>query len=212
LTRWYTSQTPFGNLKRLVFRFDRSSAPPPFVAGANRPRQPAALHPHYQVSSLLHGSPSCASRRYLPSQFQRPGSPWTVGRVAPEADLSPEATGSRFAPEPEPSSPPPCRAPPGQSRSPPGCFRGNDSPRFRCHRYATTSRFTHVRLLGSYLTPSCALSKCSPPRLDRRSLWWLKSPLRRLRGQPPSLAQPASVGPTFYIDPSFSLRGARSSA
>src|SRR6266567_2734609 len=76
--------------------------------------------------------------------------------------------------------------------------------------------FTHVRLLGSYLTHySCALSATlTTPALDRRSLRWFEaSPCRATsEGQPPSLAQPASVGPIFYIDPSFSLRGTQSSA
>jgi hypothetical protein len=57
--------------------------------------------------------------------------------------------------------------------------------------------FTHVRLLGSYLTHcSCALSATlTTSALDRRSVQWFEaSPCRAAsEGQPPSLAQPASV-------------------
>src|SRR5207244_6783758 len=58
--------------------------------------------------------------------------------------------------------------------------------------------FTRVHLLGSYLTHySCALSATlTTSALDRRSLRWFEaSPCRAApEGQPPSLAQPASVG------------------
>src|SRR6266849_2647525 len=76
--------------------------------------------------------------------------------------------------------------------------------------------FTHVRLLGSYLThyPRALSATLTTPALDRRSLRWFEaSPCRATsEGQPPSLAQPASVRPIFYIDPSFSFRGTQSSA
>ena len=49
---------------------------------------PASLHPHYQASSLLPGSPPlCLASVLYPSQFRLLGGlPWTVARVVPNAN------------------------------------------------------------------------------------------------------------------------------
>ena len=139
----------------------------------------------------------------------------------PEADR--HVRGDRFprsTPEPEPSS---CHLHAGHRLS-----SKQVSPRllpevttllgFDAVATLTTRHqwFTRVHLLGAYLThSSCALSATlTTPALNRRSVRWFEaSPCRATpEGLPPSLAQPASVGPIFYIRPSFSLRGAQSSA
>src|SRR5712692_7956924 len=165
----------------------------------------------------------CASPRYsAPRSFSCLG--FSLGRSGgslPKADRHVRGDRfPRFAPEPEPSS----------RRLHAGHRLGNKQviPRllpevttllgFDAVATLTTRHqwFTRVRLLGSYLTHySCALSATlTTPALDRRSLRWFDaSPCRATsEGQPPSLMQPASVGPIFYIDPSFSLRGTPSSA
>ena len=76
--------------------------------------------------------------------------------------------------------------------------------------------FTRVRLPGSYLTHySCALSVRSPRQLltDAACGGLTPPPARRRRRAHPHLwCSRHPSGSTFYIDPSFSLRGALSSA
>jgi hypothetical protein len=76
--------------------------------------------------------------------------------------------------------------------------------------------FTRVRLPGLYLThSSCALSERSPHRLltDAACGGLKPPPAQRLRRAYLHLwCSQLPSGSTFYIDPSFSLRGAPSSA
>jgi hypothetical protein len=165
----------------------------------------------------------CAPRRYSPPRsFSYLG--FFLGRSAgsvPRADR--RFRGDRFprsTPEPEP----------GSRHLYAGHRLGSKQVLSQAHPEVTTRLgfdavytlstrhqwFTRVRLPGSYLTHySCALSVRSPPRLltDAACGGLKPLPAQRLRRAHLHLwCSQLPSGSTFYIEPSFSLRGAPSSA
>src|SRR5437762_3098855 len=85
LTRWYASQTiHLETANGLPFGCGSLIGSSHFAVVDRRAdlnNLPASLHPHYQASSLLPGSPPlCLASVLCPSQFRLLGVlPWTVG-------------------------------------------------------------------------------------------------------------------------------------
>lgn len=188
-----------------------------------RTTRPLRSTPITEASSLLRGGPPpCHASVLSPLQFQLLGVLPPTGRVnTPPVRIA--ARGShvphrslnrtRATSTPDDHLARTCRHPPDSSRG------NNWTPVSVIVATLTTFRqwFTHVRLLGSHLTPLWTpFPQRSPPRLiHRRSLRWFgTSPCVGGSGGPTSItgAAPHPRRSVIYTRTSFSVRGTPSSA